>query len=187
MVEIALDVLTAALSAASQTLLPRVILQPDLGQVSEPVPPPDPDVTPLPPSVMVSPQLIQNTAYRFTYQSVRYLWLHLFLEREGSGRISYDFYVVHDLPSLEGTQSSEGAPPVEGAPFTPPTFTVQTYTRLDATVVPIEVTIDVAHDPETSGSGQPAFGLTFQITNALPAFYPYLTAAIVRAIPMEEV
>jgi len=187
MVEIALEDLTAALTTATQTLLPRVILQPELGLASEPVPPPDPEVVPPPPSVMATPQLIANKSYRFTYKSVRYLWLHILLERQGSGRISYDFYAVHDLVSLENNQSTEGAPPTEGAPFTPPTFTIQMDTRLDATTSPIGVVIDVAHDPDTSGSGEPAFGISFQITSALPAAYPYLTAAILRAMPMEEV
>lgn len=173
-ITINLEQFTKTLSSASNKTMGWVWLKPTPTPTNE-------TTLPLPidpvPSVMGSYLYIDNTTYRFSYKSVRYVRLAYIMERGGSyqaGELScfHNFITTVVVPTGEATLPTE---PV----FTPPTIAVLGDTSN------LGVSFSFIHDTTSSGT-DPKFALAYKITDASTAAFPRFNAAYITAISPED-
>lgn len=175
-----LEQFTSALTTTVNRSLPWTWLNPTSFVDDEPTPPSFVDPVP---SVMSSYVLVPSLPYRFSYKNIRYARFCYLLERDHSYEAG-ELSVIHDLIITATSPMDETVPPPIHPVFTPPTITTSQTVSIGG-VGSLGVLLSFTHDPSTNG-GTEQFGLSFKITNNLPAVFPRISMAYVTAITPEE-
>lgn len=179
MITVDMDVLTASLKAASAAYLPWTTLQATSYTLNEPVKPPIDIYTT--PAVMASQSFVPATEYMWRYKDTRQVIIEYIVQRGSSNWQTGRIRIFHDMDLTTAYSMDETKPQPLPDIFIPHSLYVSN--TVDVSVGDCGVNIFAAHDSRSDNSEE-RFGITFQITNALPSVFPRMAATYVSVIPV---
>jgi len=128
----------------------------------------DPQSLPSIPAVMGSFALVPSLAYRFPYNSTRFVRLQYVLSRNGE-------YEVGEISLLSKAVKTSG----DIQTFVAPSVTMVQSVLLSTATLNVSLTF---MSDTTTFSQTPSFGLAYKITTASPAAFPVINAATLKII-----
>jgi hypothetical protein len=128
----------------------------------------DPDTLPTVPAVMLSPDLVANSNYRFNYYQYRYIRLLYFLKRD-------TLFEAGELDIITDAIPYEYEPD----PFVVPTLNLNKRVLYNVGG-DLGVELSLIQDPDSYTK----FSIAFKITNALPAVFPTLRMSLIKGLAL---
>ena len=184
-VTVELNDLISALSSGTNRDLGNVLLRVSNVLVNETVQPALPITTPV---VMTDFAMVPSDSYKFFYSQSRFLKIYYILERDVKWEMG-ELLILNTSPIV--TEESQTPPSESGSTLppadpVPPTVLLRRnilmWTSEDTDAGALGVDLAIIPDPTTTNKGM-MFGIAYKITNATPAIFPTIHAAIALEMP----